>query len=88
MVDYYALGTTVLEVFTNEVTPPPVRATIFGVVACLGGIGIAAARPGLGVLSDHRSVPFAFGAWAAAGIVLLVLATPAIRRMRTPSPER
>ncbi|MEJ3746833.1 MFS transporter [Actinomycetes bacterium KLBMP 9797] len=80
----YALGTTVLEVFTNEVTPPPVRATIFGVVACLGGIGIAVARPGLGVLSDHRSVPFAFGAWAAAGIVLLALAAPAIRRMRTP----
>jgi MFS family permease len=79
----YALGTTVLEVFTNEVTPRPVRATIFGVIACLGGIGIAVARPGLGVLSDHRSVPFAFGVWAAAGIVLVGLAAPAIRWLRT-----
>jgi MFS family permease len=78
----YALGTTVLEVFTNEVTPAPVRATIFGLVASLAGIGIAVARPGLGALSGERSVPFAFGAWAAAGVVFLGLAIPAIRRMR------
>ncbi|GAA4703655.1 MFS transporter [Phytohabitans rumicis] len=81
----YTLGTTVLEVFTNEVTPPPVRATIFGLIACLGGIGIAVARPGLGILSGDRSVPFAFGLWAAAGVILLALAAPAIRRMRPPS---
>ncbi len=77
----YTLGTTVLDIFTNEVTPQPVRATVFGLVACLGGLGIAVARPGLGVLADGRSVPYAFGAWAVAGVLLLALAAPGIRRM-------
>lgn len=80
----YAIGTTVLEVYTNEVTPRPVRATIFGLVASLAGIGIAVARPGLGILSGDRSVAFAFAAWAAVGVVLLGLAIPAIRRLRSP----
>lgn len=78
----YALGTTVLEVFTNEVTPPGLRATTFGLVACLGGIGIAAARPWLGILSKDHSVSFAFAAWAGCGAICIALAAPAIARMR------
>lgn len=77
----YALGTTVLEVFTNEVTPRAVRAMVFGLAACVGGAGIAVARPALGVLADSRSTPFAFGVWAGVGVVLVGLAVPAIRRM-------
>ncbi|WP_117212310.1 MFS transporter [Allorhizocola rhizosphaerae] len=80
----YTLGTTVLDIFTNEVAPQAVRATVFGVIACLGGLGIAVARPGLGVLADDHSVPFAFGAWAVAGVLLLALAAPGIRRISRP----
>ncbi|ROT26519.1 MFS transporter [Micromonospora sp. HM5-17] len=78
----YALGTTVLEVLTNEVTPRPVRAAIVGVVTCLGGIGIAVARPGLGMLADVRSTPFAAGVWAGVGVVLVGLAVRTIRRLQ------
>jgi MFS family permease len=77
----YALGSTVLEVFTNEVTPRAVRAMIFGLAACVGGIGIAVARPGLGVLSVDHSVPFGFAVWAGVGVILLALAAPGIRRL-------
>ncbi|MEV4757792.1 MFS transporter [Micromonospora sp. NPDC049559] len=82
----YALGTTVLEVLTNEVTPRAVRGMVFGLVTCLGGIGIAVARPGLGVVADQRSVAFGFALWAAIGIPVLALAAPAIRRLRPGRP--
>ncbi|MGW4463048.1 MFS transporter [Micromonospora sp. NPDC004704] len=78
----YTLGLTVLEVFTNEVTPRAVRATIFGVIACVGGVGIAVARPGLGVLAEQHSTSFAFGIWAVIGVALVGLAVPGIRRIR------
>ncbi|GAA2734124.1 hypothetical protein GCM10010439_55740 [Actinocorallia aurantiaca] len=77
----YALGTTVLEVVTHEVTPQPVRAMMFGLVTCLGGIGIAVSRPALGVLTADHSVAFAFGVWACVGVVLLGLATAILRRV-------
>jgi MFS family permease len=86
----YTLGLTVLEVFTNEVTPRAVRATIFGVIACIGGLGIAVARPALGVLAEQHSTPFAFGVWTGVGVVLVGLAVPGIRRMRPeglPAPD-
>ncbi|SCE96653.1 Predicted arabinose efflux permease, MFS family [Micromonospora coriariae] len=78
----YTLGLTVLEVFTNEVTPRAVRATIFGVIACVGGVGIAVARPGLGMLAERHSTTFAFGIWAGIGVLLIGLAVPGIRRIR------
>ncbi|SIN15554.1 MFS transporter [Micromonospora cremea] len=87
----YTLGLTVLEVFTNEVTPRAVRATIFGVIACVGGVGIAVARPGLGILAERHSTSFAFGIWAGTGVVLISLAVPGIRRIRMaagPAPDR
>lgn len=67
----HAAATTVLEVTTNEVTPSGARATAFSVVAVLAGLGIAAARPWLGILSDTRSSAEAFGAWALVGVVVL-----------------
>jgi hypothetical protein len=57
----------------------------FGVIACVGGLGIAVARPALGVLAEQHSTPFAFGVWTGVGVVLVGLAVPGIRRMR---PER
>ncbi|MGW3602946.1 MFS transporter [Micromonospora sp. NPDC005161] len=88
----YTLGLTVLEVFTNEVTPRAVRATIFGVIACVGGVGIAVARPGLGMLAERHSTTFAFGIWAGVGVLLIGLAVPGIRRIRVaaahPTPDR
>jgi MFS family permease len=78
----YALGTTVLELVTNEVTPQPVRAMVFGLVTCLGGIGIVVSRPALGVIASDHSVAFAFGAWAAVGIGLLGLAAATLRGTR------
>jgi MFS-type transporter involved in bile tolerance (Atg22 family) len=71
----------VLEVLTNEVTLPAVRATIFGVVSCIAGLGIAVARPALGVISDRHSASYAFGVWAAVGVVLVGLAIRGIRRL-------
>ncbi|MFC3501950.1 MFS transporter [Micromonospora krabiensis] len=70
----YALGTTLLEVLTNEVSPRPVRAMIFGVVACLAGLGIALARPALGVLATDHSTAFAAGVWSGCGAVVVALA--------------
>ncbi|MFF4879261.1 MFS transporter [Micromonospora sp. NPDC000668] len=87
----YALGTTVLEVFTNEVTPQAVRAMIFGVMTCIGGVGIAVARPALGVLANDHSTAFAFGVWAGVGAVLVGLAVLVIRRVhpeRRPTPRQ
>lgn len=78
----YALGTTVLEVLTNEVTPRQVRAMIFGLVTCLGGVGIAVARPGLGVLAEAHSTPFAATVWAGIGVPVVILALHTIRRLR------
>ncbi|MEV0806337.1 MFS transporter [Micromonospora sp. NPDC050200] len=77
----YALGTTVLEVLTNEVTPPAVRALTFGVISCLSGLGIAVARPALGILATDHSTSFAFLTWAGVGVVLVGLAVPGIRRL-------
>ncbi|GAB3144783.1 MFS transporter [Micromonospora sonneratiae] len=77
----YALGMTVLEVFTNEVTPRAVRATIFGTVTCIAGIGIAVGRPGLGALADRYSTSFAAGLWAALGLLVVGLAVLVIRRI-------
>lgn len=77
----YTLGTTVLEVFSNEVTARAVRAMIFGLTTSLGGIGIAVSRPALGVLAEDRSTPFAFGVWAGVGVVVLCLAALGIRRI-------
>ncbi|MDG4788156.1 MFS transporter [Micromonospora sp. WMMD1102] len=77
----YALGMTVLEVLTNEVTSRRVRALVFGVVASLAGVGIAVARPGLGILSERRSTGFAAGVWAGIGVVLVLLAIWQIRRL-------
>ena len=67
----YAAATTVLDVTTNEVTPAGARATAFSAVAVLAGLGIAVARPGLGVLGDTRSPAVAFAVWALAGVLLL-----------------
>ncbi|MGH3240961.1 MAG: MFS transporter [Spirillospora sp.] len=78
----YALGSTVLELVTNEVTPQPARAMVFGLVACLGGIGIAVSRPTLGMLASDHSSAFAFGAWAAVGVGLLALAAAPLRGTR------
>lgn len=77
----YALGTTVLEVLTNEVTPPAVRALMFGVISCLGGLGIAMARPALAVLAADHSTSFAFLTWAGVGVLVVSLAMPGIRRL-------
>ncbi|GIG92404.1 MFS transporter [Plantactinospora endophytica] len=78
----YALGMTVLEVLTNDATPRRVRALVFGVVTSLAGVGIAVARPGLGILSEQRSTAFAAGVWAAVGVLLVGLAIWQIRRLR------
>jgi MFS family permease len=77
----YAVGITVLEVVTNEVSSPRVRTTVFSVVSLVGGLGIAVARPALGIASDVYSVPVAFGLWAAVGGALLVLALVLLRRL-------
>ena len=77
----YMLAFTVLEVHTNEVVAPAVRATIFGAVSCIAGVGIAVARPSLGVIAERYSVPIAFGVWAAVGVVLVGLAIRGILRL-------
>ncbi|MEO3927000.1 MFS transporter [Micromonosporaceae bacterium B7E4] len=79
----YALGMTVLEVLTNEVTSRRVRALVFGVVASLAGVGIAVARPALGILSERRSTPFAAGVWAGVGVGLVLLAVWQILKLRS-----
>jgi MFS family permease len=77
----YMLASTVLEVLTNEVVTPAVRATIFGAVSCIAGAGIAIARPALGVISERHSTPYAFGVWAVVGVVLVGLAIRGILRL-------
>jgi MFS family permease len=77
----YMLASTVLEVLTNEVVAPAVRATIFGAVSFIAGVGIAIARPSLGVIADRHSTPFAFGVWAVIGVVLVGLAIRGILRL-------
>jgi MFS family permease len=77
----YAMGMTVLEVRTNEVAPRSVRAAIFGVITCIAGIGIAVARPTVGLLSDTYSPAFAAGLWAGVGVLLVGLAALVIRRL-------
>lgn len=79
----YTFGTTVLEVETNEAVPGAVRATAFGVVSCLAGIGIAVARPGLGLVTGNHPVGVAFGVWAVAGVVVIPAALLATRRLAT-----
>lgn len=83
----YALGMTVLEVFTNESTSPGVRAAIFGTVTSLAGVGIAVARPALGLVADARSPAWAAGLWAVVGVLVVVLAVPAIRRLPSAAAE-
>ncbi|AVT40255.1 MFS transporter [Plantactinospora sp. BB1] len=84
----YALGMTVLEVLTNEVTSRRVRALVFGVVASLAGIGIAVARPALGILTEWRSTPFAAGVWAGVGVGLVLLAIWQLRGLRPEPTDR
>ncbi|MDG4763992.1 MFS transporter [Solwaraspora sp. WMMD406] len=76
----YVLGTTVLEVLTNEVSPAGTRAAMLGLVASVGGVAIAVARPGLGILSEDHPAALGFGIWALIGIPLVGLALYAIRR--------
>ncbi|WP_369371421.1 MFS transporter [Promicromonospora sp. Populi] len=77
----YALGMTVVDVYTNEATSRAVRGAIFSVAAALAGLGIAVARPALGLLSDDRSPAFAAGIWAVVGVGVVLIALPAIRRI-------
>lgn len=77
----YAFGVTVLDVMTSEVTAPAVRATTYGVISCLGGVGIAVARPGLGIIGEEWSVPIAFGVWAGVCLVLGAAMLPSMRRI-------
>jgi MFS family permease len=77
----YMLASTILEVLTNEVASPAVRATLFGAVSCIAGVGIAIARPSLGVISEEHSTAYAFGVWAVVGVVLVGLAIRGIRRL-------
>ncbi|GAA1851291.1 MFS transporter [Myceligenerans crystallogenes] len=72
----YALGTTAIEILTNEVTSRPVRGAIFGATAAFAGIGIAFARPGLGLIWEGHSAAYAAGWWALAGLVGLAVALP------------
>jgi hypothetical protein len=68
-------------VYTNEVTSRAVRGAIFSAAAALAGLGIAIARPALGLLSDDRSPAFAAGAWAVVGVGVIMIVLPAIRRI-------
>ncbi|NEK84591.1 MFS transporter [Blastococcus saxobsidens] len=79
----YALGQVLLELVTSEVTSPAVLATAFSVVSMLGGLGIAVARPALGLVADNWSTPVAFGAWAAVGALLVAVALLLVRRLDT-----
>ena len=83
----YALGMTVLDVFTNEATPSAVRAAIFGVVTCTAGIGIAVGRPLLGILADEHSVSYAAGLWTIVGVPVVGLALLVTRRVPPGQPH-
>jgi MFS family permease len=77
----YTLGLTVLEFATNEATTPRLRATVLSVVSLLGGVGIAVARPSLGIASDRLSVATAFSLWAGIGALLVLAALVLLRRL-------
>jgi MFS family permease len=81
----YALALTVLEVATNEVVGPRIRTTMLSVVSVLGGLGIAVARPGLGLVADRFTVPVAFAAWGAVGVGLGAVALVLVHRLRDPA---
>ncbi|MFY1636263.1 MFS transporter [Solwaraspora sp. WMMB335] len=77
----YVLGTTVLEVLTNEVTPSATRAAMFGLIAGAGGLAIAVARPGLGILVEDHPVTLGFAVWALVGVPIAALALRTVRRI-------
>jgi MFS family permease len=79
----YAWGWTVLEITVNRFAPGTVRATVFSLIATVGGVGIALARPALGLAADRWSVVAAFGLWTVAGVPIVALAALLARRLGT-----
>lgn len=84
----YALGWTTLEVFVNHEAPRAVRATIGSAISCLGGIGIAVARPGLGAFADYASTAASYLVWAGVGVLILIAAGVILARVRGAGPAR
>ncbi|TXK10592.1 MFS transporter [Microbacterium saccharophilum] len=85
----WAAAWTTLELELAERTRPAVRATVLSIVSCAAGIGIAVARPALGIIADSAGSPAAFGLWALAGVVVVAaMAIPLLRMREHSAPAR
>lgn len=78
----WSAGWTSLELEVSGRTEARVRATVFSIIACTAGLGIAVARPSLGALSDRYDAATSFGVWALTGLVITGAALALLRRPR------
>lgn len=84
----WAAAWTTLELELSERARPAVRATVLSVVSCLAGLGIAAARPALGVVAEVAGTATSFGVLAIVGIIVLAaMALPLLTMGRHPSSD-
>lgn len=84
----WAAAWTTLELELSERTRPAIRATVLSIVSCAAGVGIAVARPTLGIIADQLGSPASFGLWALAGVVVVAaMAIPLLRMQEQSAPE-
>ena len=76
----WGLGWTSLEYEVASVAAPAVRATLLSIVSMVGGLGIAVARPALGIVAERWSAGTAFLAWGMSAAVVAAITAPRLRR--------
>mgnify|MGYP006273241431 CR=1 FL=1 len=82
----YYLAQTLLEVVLHGQLANRYRASILSAASFMGGIVIIVTRPGLGVLADAMSAPFAFLVWAGVGVVIAGAFVALVRRLPADQP--
>jgi MFS family permease len=82
----YYLAQTLLEVVLHGQLENRHRASILSAASFMGGIVIIVTRPGLGMLADAMSAPFAFLVWAVLGVVIVGAFVALVRRLPSDQP--
>ncbi len=82
----YYLAQTLLEVMLHGQLANRHRASILSAASFMGGLVIIVTRPGLGMLADAMSAPFAFFVWAVAGTAVVAAFTALVRRLPSDQP--
>ena len=77
----YYLAQTLLEVLLHGQIENQYRASILSAASFMGGVVIIFTRPGLGILADAYSAPFAFLVWGVLGLGVVAAFGMLVRRL-------